>query len=95
MRYYPKKISEIGNEDRIIIIGKVVEVGETYFVVDDGTSRLKILSISLPKESDTVRVFCRKQENDWIADIVQILNELDLNILKEVEELYNKVEKDV
>ncbi|OYT42479.1 MAG: hypothetical protein B6U78_01100 [Candidatus Aenigmarchaeota archaeon ex4484_224] len=95
MRYYPIKIKDLENRDenKFILMGKVKEVSDTFFVLKDESGETKILSLNLPKKNDIVRVFVRKEGNDLIAEIVQNLNGLNLNILKEVEELYNKVER--
>jgi len=92
VHYYPKKISEIDlrTHKKISLLGKVIEAKEDSFVLQDDTGKVEILSDKKLEENRIVRVFCSIEENKIKADIVQPLNGLDLNLYKEVEELYSK-----
>jgi len=94
-RFVPLKISQIKDEDKIALLGKVKETKEMSFILEDDTGEIEILSTTLPEKNSIVRVFCSREGNSYIAEILQDMSKLDLNILKEVEELYNKVGENV
>ncbi len=91
--YKLKKISEIDfNKDKkISVVGKILDVNEKFFVLSDGKNKVEILSEEKVEIGQIVRVFCSIEENKIKADIIQNLNGLDLNLYKEVEELYSKM----
>jgi hypothetical protein len=90
-RYMPKKISQISESDsKVAIIGKVIDVGEDSFILDDDTGKVEIAT-DIPVEKDSLlRVFCSMVDGHLKADVVQDLKGLDLNLYKRIEELYNK-----
>lgn len=91
--YKLKKISDIDlkKDKKVSIVGKVLNVDKDYFVLSDGKNEIKILSEEKVESGEIIRVFCSIEENKIRADIIQRLNSLDLNLYKEVEELYNKI----
>ncbi len=94
MLYYKlKKISEIdlSKDKKISIIGRVLDVNDGFFILSDGKNKVEILSEKNVKAGQIVRVFCSIEENKIKADIIQNLDGLDLNLYKEVEELYSKI----
>ncbi len=91
IRYKLKKINEIGKEDYICIIGKVVNLGENSFLIQDETGMIEISSEFKVEKGKVVRVFCRRVNNMLKAEIIQDLSSMDLNLFKKVEELYNEV----
>ncbi|MEM7821271.1 MAG: hypothetical protein QXX38_00410 [Candidatus Aenigmatarchaeota archaeon] len=93
--YKPKKICEISpNDIKVSLIGRIVEVSDNGFVLDDGTGRAEIFSELNLEENRFVRVFCSIIENKLNADIIQRL-EGNLNLFKKVEELYKRWESNV
>ena len=91
INYKPRKISEVAkNDSRVSVIGKVIEVGNNSFVLEDETKRSEVFS-DMPVEKDKlVRVYCSVVEGQLKADVVQDLTGFDFNLFKKVEELYNK-----
>lgn len=94
-RYRLKKINEIGKEDYVCVMGKVVKIGENSFLLQDETGIIEIASDFEVEEEKTIRVFCRRVDDKLKAEIVQDLSSLDLNLYKKVEELYNEVSVNV
>lgn len=92
LHYYPRKISRINfkTDREISLLGKVIEVKPDGFILQDDTGEAEILSDKKVEEGEIVRVFCSIEGNKIKAKIVQSLNGLDLNLYKEVEELYSK-----
>ncbi|HKZ45257.1 MAG TPA: hypothetical protein VJ343_00975 [archaeon] len=92
IRYKPRKISEINvkSDDRIAVMGDVVELGENSFILDDGSAKAEIVFEGELKKKQMVRVFCSIVENQLKADVVQNLDGLDLNLYKKIDELYQK-----
>lgn len=90
--YKAREISEINTktDSKVAIVGKVVERGENSFILDDGKAKAEISFEGEVKTNRTVRVFCSVIEGRLKADIVQSLEDLDLNLFKRVNELYNK-----
>lgn len=82
-----KQISEITDKDiRVRITGSVIDKGDGFIVVDDGTGKIKV---SFDGEtSDIVRVFGRviPLENGFEinGEIIQDMSKLDLNLRKKV-----------
>lgn len=87
--YKPKNISEISKSDnKIAVVGKVVEVGEGSFILDDDTGKMQVSFEGEVKKGRTLRAFCSLAEEQMKADIVQDLSGLDLNLFKKIKELY-------
>jgi len=88
--YKPRNVSEITKtDDKIVVVGKVVEVGENSFILDDDTGKVQVVFEGEVKKGKLLRVFCSLAEEQLKADIVQDLKGLDLNLFKEVKELYS------
>ena len=91
LHYIPKQISKVSPTDsRVSLIGKIVNVGENSFILDDDTGRIEILSDTRVEKNKLVRVFCSVVEEKLKADIIQDIEGLDVNLFKKVKELYNK-----
>ena len=91
MNYKPKRISQVTKEDsRVSVIGKVVELGNNSFVLEDETNKTEVFS-DIPVEKDKlVRVYCSVIEGQLKVDVIQDLTGFDLSLFKKVEDLYNK-----
>jgi hypothetical protein len=90
--YKPKKISSISkNEDKISIIGKVLDTKENSFTIGDSTGKVEIFSDKKVEKDKLVRIFCSSDKGKLNADIIQDLNGLDLNLFKKIQELYYRV----
>ena len=90
--YRPKKVSEINvkADSRISVIGKVAELGEKSFFIEDRSGKVEILSESAIEPNTLVRVFCSITDQQLKADVVQSLNNFDLDLFNRVKELYTK-----
>jgi len=89
--YLPKKISSISSSDnKVAIIGTVSETSENSFIIDDGTGKIEIISDQTAEKGELIKVFCSSIEGKLKADVIQSLKAFDLNLFKEVEELYSK-----
>ncbi len=89
--YKPRKISQIMNTDsKIAVIGKVVQVDQNSFVLNDDTGKAEIFSEEAVEQNKVVRAFCTIAEGKLKAEIVQKLENFDLNLFKKIEELYNR-----
>ncbi|MEM5791066.1 MAG: hypothetical protein QXP77_03400 [Candidatus Aenigmatarchaeota archaeon] len=88
-----KKIQDIDlkKDKKISIVGRVSNANEGSFVLSDGKNKIEILSDEKVNGGEILRVFCSIEGDKIKADIVQRLNDLDLNLYKEVEELYSKI----
>ncbi len=101
----PRRISEIKNEDdQVQIVGLVVDKKESFLVLDDGTGEINIFfeDSSLIEGIDVgskIRVFGTplniEDTHEVHADIIQKLDELDLDLYKEVMEEVRKFEKEL
>ncbi len=90
-RYIPKKISEIKKTDSTIsLVGKIVQISENEFVLQDETGRIGIFSEEKVGEGKIVRVFCSTVDGNLKADTIQSLNGFDVNLYNKVKELYSK-----
>ena len=97
-RYVPKKISEIGkNDKKVSIVGKVIDASAASFILDDGTGKIEIFfdeedtaSREKTAKRKAVRAYCSIDGQRLKLDVVQGLTGLDLNLLKTVDELYSK-----
>ncbi len=89
--YKPKKISQVTKEDtRVSVIGKVKDLSENSFVLQDETGESEVFS-DIPTEKDKlVRVYCSVIDGRLKTDVIQNLAGFDLNLFKKVEELYSK-----
>ena len=92
--YKPKSVSEVDpkRDSRISLLGRVVEKSEDGFVLEDESGKIKVFFEGDVKEGSIVRAFCTILDESVKADIVQSMNGLDLKLLKEVEELYEKAD---
>ena len=100
--YSKRKISEINPETdfRVRIMGFIVDKKGDTLVVDDGYGKVQVF-VPNPELMDKfnlnqlVRVFGTivplDEGFELKADIVQDLSDLDLNLYKKIEELYNKM----
>ena len=100
--YYKKKINEIHpeNDFKVKVMGFVVDKKDDTLLMDDGSGKLQVF-VDLPNIIDTVnlnqliRVFGSVMPTDegfeLKADILQDLSDLNVNLYKKVEELYNKM----
>jgi RNase P/RNase MRP subunit p29 len=100
--YSKKKITEINPEVdlKIKILGFVVDKKENTFVIDDGSGKVKVFvdEASLLENiniNQLIRVFGStlptEDGYEIKADAMQDLSNLNINLYKKVEELYNKV----
>ena len=91
--YKPRKISQIMNTDnKIAIIGKVLQSSDNSFIIDDETGKIEIFSDAKVEENKFVRAFCTIADGKLKADVVQKLENFDINLFKTVEELYNRAD---
>lgn len=92
LHYKPKKISEISlkADNRISLLGKVIEQKENSFIIDDKTAKAEIFSDMTVEVNKTVRVFCSVAEQQLKADVIQSLNGFDVDLFNRIEELYRK-----
>ena len=90
LNYIPKKISEINlkKDSRISLLGKVVELKENSFVLDDNSAKIEIFSDTPADKNKLVRIFCSVAEKQLKADVIQSLNGFDIDLFNRVEELY-------
>ncbi len=100
--YNTRKISEVNPDSdmRIKVMGVVVDKKDDTLVMDDGSGKLQVF-VDLPNIMDKVdlnqlvRVFGSVLPTDQgfelRADIVQDLSDLNVNLCKKVNKLYNKM----
>jgi len=87
--YKPRKVASIENDDtKFTLLGKVIDVGEGYFVISDETGKIKINSNFKVEKGDLIRVFCSKFDEEIVADFIQNMNGLDWELWKRAESLY-------
>jgi RNase P/RNase MRP subunit p29 len=100
--YIKRNITEINPEVdlKIKIMGFVVDKKENTFVIDDGNGKVKIFTdeaslLDNININQLIRVFGSTLPTEdgfeIKADAIQGLSNLNINLYKEVEELYNKV----
>ena len=77
-------------DNKVAVIGKVVDLGESSFTVEDETGKTEIFSDQKVATEEVVRAFCNIVEGKLHSDIVQKLQNLDINLFKKIEELYNR-----
>jgi len=91
MAYKPISVIEIGKEEKFSLVGEVVEVGEDYFVLKDYSGKAKIKSQFKAKTGEMIRVFCRLEDGEAVAEILQSLNGLDLQLYQKADSLFRTV----
>jgi len=100
--YIKRNIPEINSEVdlKIKVLGFVVDKKENTFVIDDGSGKVKVFidEASLLDNiniNQLIRVFGSTLPTEdgfeIKADAIQDLSNLNINLYKKVEELYNKV----
>ena len=100
--YIKKNIPEINSEVdlKVKILGFVVDKKENTFVIDDGSGKVKVFvdEASLLDNiniNQLIRVFGSTLPTEdgfeIKADAIQDLSNLNINLYKKVEELYNKI----
>ena len=88
----PRKISDINPEKdiRVRILGHVIDKSEGVLVVDDGSSKMEIITDQFDAFDidDMVRLFCRvlplEQGYELRAEIIQKANNLDMELYRKV-----------
>ena len=100
--YKKRKIPEINPDEdlKVNILGFVVDKKDDTIVLDDGSGKIKVF-VDMPgmmeriEINKVVRVFGSTLPTEdgfeVKADAVQDLSNLNINLYKKVEELYNKV----
>lgn len=99
--YLKKKISDINPEVdlRVKVLGFIVDKKGDTIVIDDGSGKIKAFvdTPTIMERIDInrlVRIFGSvlptEDGFEVKADIVQDLSDLDINLYKKVDELYNK-----
>jgi len=100
--YEKRKIPEINPDEdlKVKILGFVVDKKDDTIVLDDGSGKIKVF-VDMPgmmeriEINKVVRVFGSTLPTEdgfeVKADAVQDLSNLNINLYKKVEELYNKV----
>ncbi len=101
----PRKISEIKiSDERVRVVGLVVDKKETEFVLDDGTGHLTVIfddpvEVGGLKVGSKVRVFGTplsvSGSNELHAEIIQMMDELDLGLYNKVINEAERVEREV
>ena len=91
-RYVPKKVAKMSKSDRkVALTGKILEVNEGSFVLDDESGKIEIFFQAADVEKDsTVQAFCTLVSDRLNLDVLQPLPGVDLNLLKTVDDLYYK-----
>lgn len=99
-----KSISEISENDiRIRIIGVLVDSGEDYIVVDDGTGKIEVFFRenlnNEVKTGDVVKIIGRVYSSQGSVKIngecLQILKNFNLKLYKEAKKTIEKVMENV
>ncbi len=101
----PRKVSEIRTgDDRVRVVGLVVDKKEAELVLDDGSGRITVLfedpALARDVEAGSkVRVFGSPlnvaDTHELHADIIQRLDKLDLELYDEVRREVKKFEKEL
>jgi hypothetical protein len=105
-RYVPKKIAAISESDRrIAVVGTLEtiideETSESHVIVDDGTGKIEVFfdagenataaETVRNENGKLMRAFCTNEDGQLRLDALQPLDGADLNLLKTVDELYEK-----
>ncbi|MBI4018464.1 MAG: hypothetical protein HY368_02545 [Candidatus Aenigmarchaeota archaeon] len=93
----PRRITEIAPEKdiRVRILGRVIDKSDGMLIVDDGSSSAEIIvdSSDVARTGDVVRVFTRvlplESGYELRGEVVQVMNDLDLNVLRKIELMSN------
>ena len=88
----PKLIKDIDpeNDIRVRIVGKILDKGFGFLVIDDGSAQKEIIAdFDIEQEiGDTIRVFARvlplEEGFELRAELVQDMNNLDVELYKKV-----------
>lgn len=101
----PRRISEIKTgDDRIQVVGLVVDKEEAELILDDGSGHLAVLFedpslIENVEVGSKVRVFGTPlsigEAHELHAEIIQKLDDLDLDLYREVSHEIRKFEKEL
>lgn len=101
----PRRISEIKTADeQVQVVGLVVDKDDSGLVLDDGSGRVDVLYedpglVEDIEVGDKIRVFGTPlniaDSHELHAEIIQKLNELDLDLYKEVMDELRKFEKEL
>ena len=100
--YVKKKIEEINPETdlKVKIMGFVVDKKDDTIIIDDGSKKIKVFVdntaiVEKININQLIRVFGStlptEEGFEVKADAVQDLSNLNINLFKKVEELYNKM----
>ena len=100
--YVKKKIEEINPETdlKIKLLGFVVDKKDDTFILDDGSKKVKVFVdnpaiVEKMNINQLIRIFGSTLPTDEgfeiKADVVQDLSNLNINLYKKVDELYNKM----
>ena len=88
LRYVRKSVADLkGGERRFFLIGTGKNVGPNLLEIDDGSGKIKIETEKTAE--GPVRVFCFRDGEKIVGEIVQKIDEVDFNLFKKVEELYS------
>ena len=100
-----RRISDVVmGDERVRVVGVVVDKRDTEFTLDDGTGRLTVIFddpaiLSGFEVGSKVRVFGTPLSvsgtNELHADIVQRVDKLDLNLYSEVRQETEKLEREI
>lgn len=101
----PRRIAEIKmGDERVRVVGLVVDRRDSEFTLDDGTGRLTVIFDDPALAEDIVvgskvRVFgvplMVSGASELHADIAQRLDKLDLNLYREVREEAKKLDREL
>jgi uncharacterized protein YdeI (BOF family) len=100
--YVKKKIEEINPETdlKVKLLGFVVDKKDDTFILDDGSKKVKVFVdnpaiVEKMNINQLIRIFGSTLPTDEgfeiKADVVQDLSNLNINLYKKVDELYNKM----
>ncbi len=100
--YEEKAVKDVEKTDeRIKIIGTVIDIDDTKITIDDGTGKIDIIlgeyskiDPSIVKIGDIVKVFARVYSKDGIkvfGDLIQIINGMDINSYLKLREDIKKI----
>jgi uncharacterized protein YdeI (BOF family) len=88
--YVTKQISDVSAKDtRVSIVGRIADVGEGSFVLDDDTGKIQVQADAQVEKNKMIRVFCSVIDEKLKADVIQSVDGIDLVLFKKVKELYN------
>jgi hypothetical protein len=87
--YKPRKIGSLTKEDtKFSLVGKIEEAKDDFFIISDETGKVKIRSNLKVEKGSLIRVFCSRLEEEIVADFIQKMEGLDLELWKRAESLY-------